>query len=174
MPHGIINLSYLRKGRMMEETRRDPKGRKLRSGETYDSKTWHCRYQYEDAAGRRRSVYSYTLTKNDPVPQGRKQKKGESLREREHAVQDEVISGLDSAGSIRPSTRIWRPVIPRWSSCGLLGTTRSTLCPASPQSRPRTRTMARSRTTRKGFRLELRGSSIAQFIAQKIGRKNAS
>ena len=82
----------------MEEIRRDPKGRKLRSGETYDPKTGRYRYQYEDVAGRRRSIYSHTLTKNDPIPPGRKQKKGESLREREHAVLDEVISGLDSAG----------------------------------------------------------------------------
>lgn len=82
----------------MEEIRRDPKGRKLRTGESYDDKAGRYRYQYQDAMGKRRSVYSYTLTKNDPVPQGRKQKKGESLREREHAVQDEVISGLDSAG----------------------------------------------------------------------------
>ncbi len=87
----------------MEEIRRDPKGRKLRTGESYEANTGRYRYQYQDATGKRRSIYSYTLTKTDLVPQGRKQKKGESLRELEHAVQDEVISSLDSAGVIRPS-----------------------------------------------------------------------
>ena len=55
----------------MEEIRRDPKGRKLRTGESYDDKAGRYRYQYQDAMGKRRSVYSYTLTKNDPVQIGR-------------------------------------------------------------------------------------------------------
>ena len=33
----------------MEEIRRDPKGRKLRTGESYDEKTGRYRYQYPDA-----------------------------------------------------------------------------------------------------------------------------
>ena len=52
----------------MEEIRRDPKGRKLRTGESYDAKSGRYRYQYQDATGKRKIVYSYTLTKNDPVP----------------------------------------------------------------------------------------------------------
>ncbi len=84
----------------MNDIRKDPKGRKLKSGETYEEKTGRYRYQYQDASGKRRSVYSWTLTAKDPIPRGVSQKSGESLREREHRINDEIMNRIDtSAGN---------------------------------------------------------------------------
>lgn len=82
----------------MAEERRDPKGRQLRNGETYDAKTGRYRYSYFDAKGKRCQVYSWTLTKNDLVPRGKKQKKGESLREKIDKVLADKANQIDTQG----------------------------------------------------------------------------
>lgn len=65
----------------------DPKGRQLYTGETYDEKTGRYRYTYVDKVTRKRnSVYSYTLIASDRVPTGRRQREGESLREKKKRI----------------------------------------------------------------------------------------
>ena len=92
-------IIYLKRGDgMSDETRKDPKGRKLHVGETYDAKTGRYRFSYIDATGKRRQVYSWTLTKNDLIPPGKSQKKGESLREKESVAQAEIVNGIDAKG----------------------------------------------------------------------------
>ena len=83
---------------MGNEVRKDPKGRKLHTGETYDAKTGRYRFSYVDVAGKRRQIYSWTLTKNDLIPKGKGQKKGESLREKEAVALAEVVNGIDAKG----------------------------------------------------------------------------
>ena len=79
--------------------RYDTKGRKLRQGETYDEKSGRYRYSYTDTTGKRRSVYSWTLTSHDTVPAGCRQKsRGESLREKEDIVRRQIDEQLDTAG----------------------------------------------------------------------------
>ena len=82
----------------MDEKRRDPKGRILRTGESYDPVKQRYRYVYKNSQGKRRNIYSYTLTKNDSVPAGKKQDPGMSLREREQAVLQDVMEEIDSTG----------------------------------------------------------------------------
>lgn len=81
-----------------KENRKDPKGRHLRNGETYDAKTGRYRYSYTDAYGKRKQVYSWTLTARDLVPRDKKQRKGESLREKEDAVNIAIANAIDSSG----------------------------------------------------------------------------
>lgn len=81
-----------------KDNRKDPKGRQLRNGETYDAKTGRYRYSYTDAYGKRKQVYSWTLTARDLVPRDKSQKKGESLREKEDAVHTEYVNAIDSSG----------------------------------------------------------------------------
>lgn len=65
----------------------DNKGRPLYAGETFDGKTGRYRYTYTDATTKKRnSVYSYTLLPSDRVPAGRKQKEGDSLREKKRRI----------------------------------------------------------------------------------------
>ena len=98
MIHDIIILLYsAEREKMANDIRKDPKGRKLKAGETYEEKTGRYRYQYQDAAGRRRSVYFWTLTANGTVPKGVNQKYGESLREKERLIQEQIMNGIDTA-----------------------------------------------------------------------------
>lgn len=83
---------------MADEIRKDPKGRKLKTGETYDEKSGRYRYSYMDLQGKRKQVYSWTLTKNDAVPIGKKQRSGESLREKEQKIEADLINHIDSSG----------------------------------------------------------------------------
>ncbi|MBE6838766.1 MAG: site-specific integrase [Ruminococcus sp.] len=71
--------------------RYDPKGRKLRSNEYYDTKTGRYRYIFKDESGKNCTLYSWTLTKSDIVPRGKKQKCGESLREKIQALNDGTL-----------------------------------------------------------------------------------
>ena len=74
----------------------DPKGRKLDKNELYDNKTGRYRFLYTDAKGNRRQVYSWTLTPKDAVPKGKRQKPGESLREKEERVKVEKANQMDT------------------------------------------------------------------------------
>ena len=71
-------------------SRKDIKGRVLREGETQRS---DGRYQYAyTVGGRRKFLYSWTLTAKDKTPEGKR--KGPSLREKEEAVQKDIFDGL--------------------------------------------------------------------------------
>ena len=63
--------------------RYDKKGRKLQTGEMYDEKTGRYVYKYKDTDGVWRRLYLWTLTRNDRIPAGKSQHKGESLREKD-------------------------------------------------------------------------------------------
>ena len=79
---------------IVTDERKDPKGRKLRIGESYDEKSGRYRYTYTNpVTGVRTSVYAWTLTKNDKMPIG---KSGKSLREREDEVNAEISNKLNS------------------------------------------------------------------------------
>lgn len=69
----------------------DGKGRKLRPNEYYDSKTGRYRYRFQDESGKNATLYSWTLTKSDIVPRDKKQRYGESLREKEQALKDGTL-----------------------------------------------------------------------------------
>ena len=91
------------KGEKMAESRKDPKGRILKTGETYDAKTQRYRYSYSDINGERKQIYSWTLTKNDVIPRDengkkRRQKSGESLREKEQKIQEDLANHINSQG----------------------------------------------------------------------------
>ncbi len=87
---------------MAEELRKDPKGHKLGMGETYDEKTRCYRYSANDVTGKRIQLYSWTLTLKDKVPAGKKQKPGNSLREKEDNFISERLQAVDmSGGNIR-------------------------------------------------------------------------
>ena len=55
----------------MSEVRRDHKGRKLLNGES-QRKDGKYEYKYQDARGRRKTVYSWKLTPADRVPAGKR------------------------------------------------------------------------------------------------------
>lgn len=81
----------------MADDRKDPRGRNLKNGETFDDKTGRYRYSYIDNDGKRKQIYSWTLTKNDRIPAGKKQKSGESLREKIAVVQANIANGINSS-----------------------------------------------------------------------------
>ena len=68
---------------MMEEKRRDSKGRLLRKGE-WQRKDGRYTYRYVDGDGKRRCVYSWRLDKNDRAVKGHLTDL--SLREKERAI----------------------------------------------------------------------------------------
>lgn len=70
----------------MSEVRRDNKNRKLLTGESQD-KDGRYRYKYNDAFGKRKSVYSWRLTESDPYPKGKR--KDISLREKKKNIHKE-------------------------------------------------------------------------------------
>ena len=104
----------------MSEKRRDSKGRILRNGEVQRADGKYM-FRYNDAAGERRTVYSWKLVDTDPVPSGKKCL--ESLRSIEKRVlkdvEDGIMSGtaanvtvdrmfdafLEMRGDLRESTR---------------------------------------------------------------------
>ena len=71
----------------MSEVRRDNKNRKLLTGESQD-KDGRYRYKYNDAFGKRKSVYSWRLTESDPYPKGKR--KDISLREKKKNIHKEL------------------------------------------------------------------------------------
>lgn len=80
---------------MADKERRDAKGRLLRTGEYYDAKTGRYRYSCL-INGTRRTIYSWTLTKNDRVPIGKKQASTDFLRHKEDELKAEMLQGLDT------------------------------------------------------------------------------
>lgn len=71
--------------------RKDNKGRNLRPGEGQRSDGRYY-YQYRDAKGNKKVVYSWTLTKKDLTPQGKKH--GMCLRDKIEQIQKDMFAGV--------------------------------------------------------------------------------
>lgn len=79
----------------MSEVRRDHKGRKLLNGES-QRKDGKYEYKYQDARGRRKTVYSWKLTPADRIPAGKRD--DISLREKIKQIQKELNSNITPDG----------------------------------------------------------------------------
>lgn len=75
----------------MSETRKDNRGRLLRSGETQRSDGMYM-YRYNDAGGVRRTVYSWRLVETDKIPP--RKKACEPLRELEKQLSRDTDDGI--------------------------------------------------------------------------------
>lgn len=80
----------------MSEVRRDNKGRKLFNGES-QRKDGKYEYKYQDAWGKRKTVYSWKLTPTDRVPAGKRD--DISLREKIKQIQKDLNSNITPDGS---------------------------------------------------------------------------
>ena len=79
----------------MSEVRRDNKGRKLFNGES-QRKDGKYEYKYQDAWGKRKTVYSWKLTPTDRVPAGKRD--DISLREEIKQIQKDLNSNITPDG----------------------------------------------------------------------------
>lgn len=79
----------------MSEVRRDNKGRKLFNGES-QRKDGKYEYKYQDAWGKRKTVYSWKLTPTDRVPAGKRD--DISLREKVKQIQKDLNSNITPDG----------------------------------------------------------------------------
>lgn len=79
----------------MSEVRRDNKGRKLFNGES-QRKDGKYEYKYQDARGKRKTVYSWKLTPADRVPAGKRD--DISLREKIKQIQKDLNSNITPYG----------------------------------------------------------------------------
>ncbi len=79
----------------MSEVRRDSKGRKLFNGES-QRKDGKYEYKYQDAWGKRKTVYSWKLTPVDRVPVGKRD--DISLREKIKQIQKDLNSNITPDG----------------------------------------------------------------------------
>lgn len=79
----------------MSEIRRDNKGRKLFNGES-QRKDGKYEYKYQDAWGKRKTVYSWKLTPADRVPAGKRD--DISLREKIKQIQKDLNSNITPDG----------------------------------------------------------------------------
>ena len=79
----------------MSEVRRDNKGRKLFNGES-QRKDGKYEYKYQDAWGKRKTVYSWKLTSTDRVPAGKRD--DISLREKIKQIQKDLNSNITPDG----------------------------------------------------------------------------
>lgn len=86
------NFQFVEK---MSETRKDHKGRKLWNGES-QRKGGKYEYKYQDASGKRKTVYSWKLAPSDTMLRGKRNDL--SLREKEHLIQKELNSNLVPGG----------------------------------------------------------------------------
>lgn len=81
----------------MAEKRKDSRGRILRTGESQRPDGRYS-YIYTDIDGKRKMVYSWTLTATDRTPVGKK--KGASLREKEQEIEKCLMNGFIAQSSI--------------------------------------------------------------------------
>ena len=79
----------------MSEVRRDNKGRRLFNGES-QRKDGKYEYKYQDAWGKRKTVYSWKLTPTDRVPAGKRD--DISLREKIKQIQKDLNSNITPDG----------------------------------------------------------------------------
>ena len=82
--------------------RKDSKGRILRSNE-YVRPDGRYSYQYKDAKGNRKVVYSWRLVETDAQP--RDKPKCDSLREMEKVINKDVLDGIDAASKVTLNSR---------------------------------------------------------------------
>ncbi|MCD7724898.1 MAG: site-specific integrase [Clostridiales bacterium] len=75
--------------------RKDKKGRVLNNGEVQRSDGKYM-FQYTDAKGKRRAIYSWRLIPSDTTPKGKR--KDLSLREKEKKIQKDINDGITSGG----------------------------------------------------------------------------
>jgi len=78
------------------ERRKDSRGRVLNDGEVQRSDGRYV-YQYVDAKGKRRSVYSWKLLPADRTPSGKR--KDISLREKEKRIKEDISNGVIPEGA---------------------------------------------------------------------------
>lgn len=90
------------------ERRTDKKGRVLRDGES-QMPDGRYRYRYQDAFGRRHSVYSWKLVPTDRVPAGKRDTL--SLRELRSRLADDIRDGIGSNGNDTTLNAVWERFI---------------------------------------------------------------
>ena len=95
---------------LMSEVRRDSKGRKLLNGESR-RKDGKYEYKYQDALGRRKTVYSWRLTPADRVPAGKRN--DISLWEKEKQIQKDLYSNITPDGGDLTVRSWWKSISPR-------------------------------------------------------------
>ena len=78
-----------------EDGRRDIKKRPLRPGET-QKKDGRYMFKYKDLDGKTCYVYSWRLTKNDPLRKGKP--RDIPLREKERLIQEDLLRGISHSG----------------------------------------------------------------------------
>lgn len=88
-------LFSLRRKEILMIRRKDNKGRVLNDGES-QRKDGRYTYQYTDALGSRKSVYSWKLLPADKMPNGKR--KDLSLREKEKQIKDDLNRGIIPCG----------------------------------------------------------------------------
>ena len=82
----------------MSETRKDLRGRILKTGED-QMPDGRYRYRYTDDAGKRHAVYSWRLTEKDPVPRGKRTTM--SLRGKEAQILADLREEIDGTAARR-------------------------------------------------------------------------
>ena len=90
----------------MAEKRKDSKGRILKDGESI-MPDGRYRYQYVDAYGKRKSIYSWKLVPTDKIPDGKRSDL--SLREKIKQVQKDVSDGIriDNQKTVNDIFDLW-------------------------------------------------------------------
>ena len=90
----------------MAEKRKDSKGRILKDGESI-MPDGRYRYQYVDAYGKRKAIYSWKLVPTDKIPDGKRSDL--SLREKIKQVQKDVSDGIriDNQKTVNDIFALW-------------------------------------------------------------------
>ena len=90
----------------MAEKRKDSKGRILKDGESI-MPDGRYRYQYVDAYGKRKAIYSWKLVPTDKIPDGKRSDL--SLREKIKQVQKDVSDGIriDNQKTVNDIFDLW-------------------------------------------------------------------
>ena len=90
----------------MAEKRKDSKGRILKDGESI-MPDGRYRYQYVDAYGKRKAIYSWKLVSTDKIPDGKRSDL--SLREKIKQVQKDVSDGIriDNQKTVNDIFDLW-------------------------------------------------------------------
>lgn len=85
---------------MAKETRKDSKGRNLRTGESQAKSgpnKGRYSYKYVDPSGKPQFLYSWRLEPHDKTPKGKRQDR--SLREKIRDLQRDQLNGIDHSGA---------------------------------------------------------------------------
>lgn len=107
---------------ILKEQRKDSLGRLLHDGESQRPDGRYM-YQYQDAFGKRRTVYSWRLTRNDRVVPGRA--RDLSLREKEHQIQADMFDKMIPNGGNLTVSRLVEKYVNLKSNTGVRETTKA-------------------------------------------------